>query len=222
MLDAAATERDLVLAFQAGSPVAYQEIYRRYQRDAERACRRYLTNRSDVEDAVQETMLRVLRALPGFNGEYALGAWIRRIATNVSLDAVRRHGRRPPDEPLDVVIDRDRAGTDPASLLDDALLAGEIREVLERMPPTQQAALVLRGVEHRSHAEIGAYVGISPPQAKALVHRARLRFRQAWMASRSGAAALVLVPRRGLSRLWGFSGRAAEATTGGLPHAGAL
>jgi RNA polymerase sigma-70 factor (ECF subfamily) len=82
----------LVLDFQAGDPEAFVEIHNRYGNLAHQVCRRFLPNAQDAEEAFQETMIRVFRGLYRFNGRYALGPWIARIAKNVSLDILR--GRR--------------------------------------------------------------------------------------------------------------------------------
>jgi RNA polymerase sigma-70 factor, ECF subfamily len=62
-------------------------------------CYRMLGSPHDAEDALQETMLRAWRALPRFRGGSQLRTWLRRIATNVCLDAIA--GRRKRIPPLD-------------------------------------------------------------------------------------------------------------------------
>jgi RNA polymerase sigma-70 factor, ECF subfamily len=59
----------------------------------------------DAEDALQETMLRAWRALPRFRGGSQLPTWLRRIATNVCLDAIA--GRRKRILPVDYEIAAD-------------------------------------------------------------------------------------------------------------------
>src|SRR5919202_3842882 len=87
------SDRELVLAFQAGDEAAYDEIYRRCRPVAESISRRLLKNPEDAKEASQETMLRVLQALPRFNGRYLLQAWAASIAAKVCLDALRARTR---------------------------------------------------------------------------------------------------------------------------------
>ena len=78
---------------------------------------------------------------------------------------------------------------------------------LDALPSHHRDALMLREFEGRSHEEIGDALGVSPAQAKALIHRAKGTFRKAWTnGDRRGLAAIVpilLAPFRlpGLRRL---------------------
>src|SRR3712207_9131441 len=62
------SDRDLVLAFKAGSRAAYDEMYERYRSRVYGVCRRILRDPQDAEEAAQETFLRAYQALHRFNG----------------------------------------------------------------------------------------------------------------------------------------------------------
>ena len=190
-------DRMLVLDFQAGNPEAFDEIHRRYSALSRHVCLRILGNPDDAAEASQETMLRVFQGLGRFNGRYALQPWVARIATNVSLDVTRARARRPQigDRPLSE-LDPDEArtvGEDPSDLLERTLEREQVNAVLERLPAHHRDALVLREFEGRSHEEIGEALGVTPSQAKALIHRAKRSFRRAWSPDegRRGIAALA-------------------------------
>ncbi len=198
-------DRALVLAFQEGEPDAFATIYRRYRPLAGAVCLKILGNREDAEEAAQETMLRVLQGLPRFNGRYQLAAWVARIATNVSLDALRARSRRPPSGGSTDEIEelRGAGAEDPLELVERLFEREQVRAVLEELPPHHREALVLREFEGRSHREIGERLGITPAQAKALIHRAKGTFRRAWDGDgrhRGLAALLAVLPGRGWFR----------------------
>jgi RNA polymerase sigma-70 factor (ECF subfamily) len=69
----------------------------------------------DAEDALQETMLRAWRALPRFRGGSQLPTWLRRIATNVCLDAIA--GRRKRTLPVDYEAAADAGDGDTGNLM---------------------------------------------------------------------------------------------------------
>ncbi len=228
--DAAVDDRDLVLAFQDGIPTAFATIYRRYRPLAGHICYRMLGNAEDAEEAVQETMLRVFQGLPRFNGRYALQPWVARIARNVSLDVLRTRARRPQNgEILHELAEGGPGDTDqdPGELVERLIEGERVWAVLRDLPEHHRHALVLRELEGRSHQEIGEALGVSPSQAKALIHRAKGSFRRAWDRNgheRRGVAALVPIFLAPL-RLPGFIRRllspVQEAATGAAGSAGA-
>ena len=178
-------DRGLVLAFQAGDRAAYDVIFQRYGPMTDRICRRYLINPHDAEEATQETMLRVLRSLSGFNGRYNLRAWVARIATNLCLDRLRKEIRKSNGEDLNVVFlehqnDEASAKADPGEVLERVVRREEIKENLAKLPESHRIALVLRDVEGFGHREIAEFLGTTPPRVKALLHRARKGFRAKW------------------------------------------
>ncbi|MGH2596350.1 MAG: RNA polymerase sigma factor, partial [Actinomycetota bacterium] len=192
-------DRELVLAFQSGDDDAYAGIYLKYRNLAAQICYRILQDRDEVEEAVQETMLRVYRGLPRFNGRYQLQAWVARIATNVSLDMIRARSRRPQRAPALHDISEEfetlagPSADDSIDELERILDQEEVRGILSAIPEHHRDALVLREFEGRSHEEIASAMGVSPDQAKALIHRAKKSFRRAWdgEVERRGIAALA-------------------------------
>lgn len=175
-------DRMLVLDFQAGHPEAYVEIHNRYSPLARRVCLRFLRNQQDADEALQETMIRVFQGLHRFNGRYALSPWVARIAKNVSLDTIRRQGRRPleEDEGTDAPELKDD-GDSPEAAYERLVERDLVLSVLEEMPVPHRDALVLRELEGRSHREIAHEMDISTSQAKALIHRAKASFRRRWL-----------------------------------------
>lgn len=207
-------DRFLVLAFQAGDGAAYRLIHERYRGRVEALSRRLLGNYHDAEEATQETFLRVYQALPRFNGQYRLGPWIMKIATNVCLDVLRARTRERNGDsggngnvlrlPVSELVSfgngngnghgypgngNGRNGNghtnghldDPHDVLERRSREQQVHEVLAELPEHYRSALVLREFEGLSHEQIGSVLGGSPSQVKALLHRARRRFRTTWI-----------------------------------------
>jgi RNA polymerase sigma-70 factor (ECF subfamily) len=181
---AALDDRLLVLDFQAGDPEAFVEIHRRYVALSRYVCLRILSDREEADEAVQETWIRVFRGLHRFNGRYALQPWISKIANNVAVDVTRTRARRPQltDSPLHAgAIDiEDDPLRRPDEAVERQLDIDLVHQVLSSLPTNHRRALMLREFEGRSHEEIGAAIGVTPSQAKALIHRAKKSFRAAW------------------------------------------
>lgn len=171
------SDRELVLAFQAGDEAAYDELYRRHRDRVARVCRRFLNNAPDAEEAAQETFLKAFQALPRFNGQFQVGAWLARIAANVCVDHLRVKSRSH----LVALPNEDRI-----SLLErgpEEILVGEHPEIdvaIKDIQPLHADALKMRALDGMSHVEIAGRLDMTPSQVKALLHRARSSFKKAW------------------------------------------
>ncbi|MFN2544900.1 MAG: RNA polymerase sigma factor [Actinomycetota bacterium] len=226
------TERDLVLAFKAGEDSAYAQIYERYAPTVQHIARRLLKNPDDVQEATQETMLRVLQGLPRFNGRYLLQAWVARIATNVCLDVLRARSRRPEyldqisEEPgVSIVGSSPSTAPDPSEQVERSFESQEIRSVLDELPSHHREALILRTQGGLSHEEMAQRMHMTPSQVKALIHRAKRGFRHAWDGAGHARGASLVLPwmlgrlriPRGIRRLFGgladHAGAAAASPT---------
>ncbi|MDQ3953735.1 MAG: sigma-70 family RNA polymerase sigma factor, partial [Actinomycetota bacterium] len=197
-----ASDRELVLAFQQGSRDAYEEIYRLYSPRIHRVCARMLKNPLDVDEATQETFLKAYQALGRFNGQYQLGAWLSRIASNVCLDHLRSRSRNATQVSLS--DDHEAAGTERGP---EDIVVGDnprIHEAIAEIQPLHAQALKLRALGGLSHREMAGELHMTPAQVKALLHRARSSFRRAW----DKAEGWALAPLVGIRNL--FSNRSAS------------
>lgn len=190
-----ATDRDLVIAFQSGTQEAYDELYRRYIGRVRHVCRRFLHDPQDAEEAAQETFLRSFQALARFNGQYQVGAWLARIASNVCVDEIRSKHRHFHVVDLgDDDVEELEGGNRPDSSVPDKM---ELASTLQSITPLHARALMLRTLEGLSHQEIAGELKMTPGQVKALLHRARTSFRRVWR----NASGWALAPLGGLRSL---------------------
>lgn len=158
-------------------------------------CYRMLGSVVDADDAVQETLVRALRAFGRFDGRSSLRTWLYRIATNVCLDALSERSRRvrPLEEgPAGTVDDalEERPRThwlEPvhdvraipvdASPAEAAILRQSIRlafiAALQHLPPRQRAALILAEVLGWSASEIAETLNTTVPAVNSALQRAR-------------------------------------------------
>jgi RNA polymerase sigma-70 factor (ECF subfamily) len=75
-------------AARTGDPEAYERLIGPYRRQLLVHCYRILGSFEDAEDILQETLVRVWKRLDSFEGRSSLRAWLYKIATNASLDAL--------------------------------------------------------------------------------------------------------------------------------------
>ncbi len=156
-----------------GDSRAFAAIYDRYHQDIYRFCLATVGNSADAQDALQNTMVKVLRALPGEERRIELKPWLYRIAHNESVELLRR---RRATEPLDAEL----PARDPG-LAEEALTRERLRRLfsdLDELPERQREALVMRELGGLGFAEVGEALGTSGAVARQTVYEARLGLRE--------------------------------------------
>lgn len=156
-----------------GDRRAFAAIFRRYQEDLYRFCLAIVGNSQDAQDALQNTMVQALRALPGENREVRLKPWLYRVARNEAVNVIRRRPETPQLDP-DLATSGEEVST---SVESRDRLRGLLADLGE-LPERQRAALVMRELAGLDFAEIGAAFETSAAVARQTVYEARLGLRQ--------------------------------------------
>ncbi len=177
------------------SELDFEQLVAPHRAQLQAHCYRMLGSVQDAEDALQETLVRAWRGLPGFERRSSLRTWLYRIATNVCLKALERRPRRL--VPLDAAPFGDPHGELPAPATElswlepfpDAGLADglaspaaryEQREsvelafaaALQHLPARQRAVLLLRDVLGFAPREIAQTLDVSPAAIHSMLQRA--------------------------------------------------
>jgi RNA polymerase sigma factor (sigma-70 family) len=134
---------------------------------------RMLGSSSEVDDAVQETWLRLSRS--DTSAVENLGGWLTTVVARVCLDMLRaRKSRREepmgPHVPEPAAADEHERDTEMADSVGAALLV-----VLETLAPAERLAFVLHDMFAVPFEEIASIVGRTPAAARQLASRARRR-----------------------------------------------
>jgi RNA polymerase sigma factor (sigma-70 family) len=156
-----------------GDERAFAAIFRRYHQSLYRFCLAIVGNPEDAQDALQNTMMKVLRALPGEERKIELKPWLYRIAHNESIDLLRR--RRETRE-LDTEQPAPGYG-----LAEDVATRERLRQLLvdlEELPERQRETLVMRELAGLGFEEIGTALDTSGAVARQTLYEARLSLRQ--------------------------------------------
>ena len=167
------SDERLVRRAKKGDQRAFEAIFERYHQDLYRFCLMLVGSPQDAEDALQSTMVKLLRALPGERRKIRLRPWIYRIARNESIDTIRRRRETTAVEPDDVA-----GGPELADTVDARARLGRLIEDLGELPERQRAALVMRELEDLEFAEIGSALETSAGTARQTVYEARVSLRQ--------------------------------------------
>jgi RNA polymerase sigma-70 factor (TIGR02960 family) len=186
---------DDLAAARAGDADAFTRLVEPYRRELHAHCYRLLGSLHDADDALQDAMLGAWRGFAGFEGRSSLRTWLYTIATNASLRAASRRkprimaieygpARSDPtdlgeivDDPvfLEPYPDTDLATTTDPEARYDARESVELAFVamLQHLPATQRAVVVLRDVLAFSAAEAAACLDTTPIAVNSALKRAR-------------------------------------------------
>ncbi|HEX5592411.1 MAG TPA: RNA polymerase sigma factor [Solirubrobacterales bacterium] len=156
-----------------GDERAFAAIFRRYHQSLFRFSMAIVGNPDDAAEALQNTMIKVLRALPGEERKIELKPWLYRIAHNESIDVLRR--RR---ETAQLDVEQIAPGY---GLAEDAATRERLRRLLtdlKELPERQREVLVMRELAGLEFEEIGSALDTSGAVARQTLYEARQSLHQ--------------------------------------------
>ncbi len=184
-----ADDLSLVSKAQAGEADAFRGLVVRYQRKVYALALGIVKDADLAWDVAQEAFVRVHAHLGEFEGKSAFSTWLYRIATHLSIDAVRRERRSQKDD-LDDVNEAHLAeggegilatalGNDPRENVLRRELAQKIQEALATLPEKHRTILVLREVEGLSYEELAERLAIHKGTVMSRLFHARKKMQAA-------------------------------------------
>lgn len=165
--DATTPQADLLRRARRGDAAAFEQLYRDHAPALFTLAVRLTGDRAAAEDIVQDAFLRMLGFLSGLRTDAPLRPWLKRVASNLAIDRIRREHRYTDDERL-----WNLEATDAPQA--DAVDAGAL---LRRLPPMARTLVWLHEVEGWSHTELAKRFGHSESWSKSILSRALARLR---------------------------------------------
>ena len=150
----------------------FNSIVKQYSERLYWHVRRMVGSHEDTDDLLQEIFLKIWTALPSFRGEAQLYTWVWRIATNETLNFLRKEKVRAllrfssADE-----LAAQRVMADPYFNGTDA--EREMAKAVARLPEKQRQVFIMRWWDELSYEEISAITGTSVGALKASYHIAQ-------------------------------------------------
>ncbi|UZN23543.1 sigma-70 family RNA polymerase sigma factor [bacterium 3DAC] len=160
-------EKDLIKRAKKGDVEAFEKLFARFERDIYTLAYRFVGNKEDAEDVLQNVALKMWEHLKGFKGKSSLWTWLYRITVNESMRMLR-HRKSTYSLP--------RYLSTPSP---DIHL--EIEDLLMRLPDRERAVILLRDVYNYTFEEIADMIGTSPGNVRVILHRARKHLKAMWV-----------------------------------------
>ena len=172
-----ASEADLLAACRRQDLRAFGYLYETHGPRLKSVAYHIVGNRHDAEDAVQETFVKVFRAVHGFHGESGIGTWLCRILINVCYDVARKRKRE--------------ADPEEHALESRAVPPGQIamkvalETALRRIHPKHRMVFLLFEVEGLRHSEIATILEIPEGTSKSWLFEAKKELKRLLTETRS-------------------------------------
>ena len=159
---------------------ASNEHWSRLRADVGRLVARRLSNPSDVEDVVQDVLMRVWRHGPELRDQERFGAWLMRVVFTAAADHFRKRAERPLTSDSDADDDQAVAGPEsqPSAEALEATLAAILRPFVDELPAHYREVIVLSELEGLPHAAIADRLSLSVSGVKSRVQRGRQMLRE--------------------------------------------
>jgi RNA polymerase sigma-70 factor (ECF subfamily) len=181
-------ETALIDRLRVGDGAAVQQLAELYGARIFHLAFRYMKNREDAEEVVQDVLLKVYQKIGAFRGDAALSSWIYRITFNTAMSRLR-NGRFTRAAELDEIVEEAGEGAgmrrhevaDWSSMADDEVFRSELRRTLARavaeLPAIYRAPVVLRDINGLSTEEAAAVLRVKDQTLKSRLHRGRMILR---------------------------------------------
>lgn len=173
-------DADLVRRCLSGDQRACRDLVRRYERPVYSVLMRVVRRSEDAEDLVQETFVKVFKALDRYDPERPFAAWIFTIASRLAIDHFRRRRVQTvslnvtdPGSGEDRTMDVEDPGLKPDEITSNAEEELQTSALIDSLPEHYRIVVLLRHQQDLSYDEIAEALPLPLGTVKARIHRAR-------------------------------------------------
>jgi RNA polymerase sigma-70 factor, ECF subfamily len=187
---ASPTDGQLVVQANDGNRKAFDELIRRYQRQAVAVSYRLLGNSQDALEVTQDAFLKAFTSIGTLQKPEAFGGWLMRIVSNLSLNF--RRGRKNKQQlPLDDLLGASEPSTsdgsgsdwmaqsgDPVRRLESEEMGRKLQEALAQLPEKQRLAIVMFTIEEMPQKQVAETLECSVEAVKWHVFQGRKKLKE--------------------------------------------
>jgi RNA polymerase sigma-70 factor (ECF subfamily) len=160
---------ELVTRTQAGDARAFDELVVKYTPRLYGLVYNMTSNHEDANDILQEVFAKAFRSISGFRGKSSFYTWIHSIAVNMTINFLKKRGRRflMSLDDVDLNIQNDKefieltASSSPVREADLGELQQKLNESMQKLSPEHRAVVTMFDIQGMPHAEISKILGVS-------------------------------------------------------------
>lgn len=172
------SDNDLIRLLKCNSPIVHDELISRYQRRLFVYIYRFLGNKEETEDLLQNVFFKVYKYCKNFDTSRKFSSWIYRIAHNEAVNYIKRKNIKKFISLEEFVSNKDRieTKTDAKSPMEVWLkkeLRGEVEKSMKKLPVKYQEVLKMRYFSEKSYKEISKVLKKPVNTVGTLINRAK-------------------------------------------------
>lgn len=170
-MDQPRTDEDqaLVARAQSGEAAAFDELVVKYSPRLYGLIYNMTSNHEDTNDMLQDVFAKAYRAIKGFRGKSSFYTWIHTIAVNMTLNFLKKRGRRYhlSLDDVDASIQNDKefieltSTSSPVREADLTELQRRLNEAMMKLSDEHRAVVTMFHIQGMPHAEISKILGVS-------------------------------------------------------------
>jgi len=178
--DNAKNDFSLVERAKTGDQKAYAELMQRYKDSIFFMVLKMVNNKDDAMDITVTTFAKAFENLEKYRPDYAFSTWLFRIATNGSIDFIRKKrihttsidglsGENGDDRVFEIRSD----GLNPEETSIKKQQTEQLKEIIDKLPPRYKTLIILRYFDELSYEEIAERLDLPLGTVKAQLFRGR-------------------------------------------------
>jgi RNA polymerase sigma-70 factor (ECF subfamily) len=160
---------DLVARTKAGDARAFDDLVVKYTPRLYGLVYNMTSNHEDTNDLLQDVFAKAYRSISGFRGKSSFYTWIHSIAVNMTINFLKKRGRRfqMSLDDVDLNIQNDKefieltATSSPVRQADLGELQQKLNEAMQKLSPEHRAVVTMFDIQGMPHAEISRITGVS-------------------------------------------------------------
>ena len=162
-------DRELVARAQAGEAAAFDELVVKYSPRLYGLVYNMTSNHEDTNDLLQDVFSKAYKAIRGFRGKSSFYTWIHSIAVNMTLNFLKKRGRRYQLslDDVDAGVQNDKvfleatATSSPVREADLSELQKRLNEAMMKLSDEHRAVVTMFHIQGMPHAEISKILRVS-------------------------------------------------------------
>ena len=159
--------KDLINRCRNGDIKAQYNIYKLYSKGLYNIAMRFVKNKMDADEVVQDTFITAFRKIGEYEGKGAFGQWLKRIAINNSISVLRNR------KVIFNYIDEINLASEDSEEVDENLDPEIVHNAIKELPDKARTILNLYALEGYKHREISEILGITESTSKTQYKRAK-------------------------------------------------